>query len=324
MNAKDTNTKGLFDVDLSRIGLKNIYRGKVRTCATVHSHFVSVTTDRLSAFNIVSTHTVPYKGLSLNAQSRFFFSEIVDIIPTWVQQTPHPLVEIGYSLEMLPYEFVYRGIHLGSLHEDYLLGSRGEVYGLKLGEGLKKYDAYPKPIFTPTRKSENDEKISPQEMFASSNGPDYTKYLDQAICVGYTLFERMSRVARRRGLILADAKLEFGINRQHGYLCLADEGPTGDSARFFDEKNFYQNLEQGKEPTQFSKEYLRDLLHQQNWSGTGLMPIFTNEELATASLRYLNLTKKLTGQDLREWYNYQLQPDIFEEEILSAISIALR
>jgi phosphoribosylaminoimidazole-succinocarboxamide synthase len=313
-----SKTQGLREIDLTKIGLTNVRSGKVRTVGEKGNSFVAVTTHRLSAFNVVSSQTVPFKAESLNAQSNYFLRESQGIIGSWIVANPHPMVSIGKKLAVFPYEFIYRAVLMGSLADDYAAGSRGQVYGINLPSGLRKNQFFEEPIFTPTRKSENDEKISFLEIL--DEGVVRTDILQKTVEYGYALFDRMSALSLSKGLILADCKLEFGLDAD-GHIQIADEAPTGDSARFFDKTEFEKSVAAGKEPKQLSKEYLRQLLKEKGWKGeTPNMPIFSDEEIVEAGARYSNLTQRLTGNKPQR-INYS---ENLEKEILEIIFESLR
>ncbi|MDR2337580.1 MAG: phosphoribosylaminoimidazolesuccinocarboxamide synthase [Deltaproteobacteria bacterium] len=312
--------KGLIDIDLTKLGLKNVRKGKVRTLGEFGDKFIAVTTDRLSAFNVVSTQAVPFKGQCLNAQSRYFFNECENIIKPWAGTISHPLLLIGEKLEIIPFEFIYRAILTGSLADDYARGERGEVYGIKLPDNLKRNHFFEKPIFTPTRKSEFDEKISVDTMFEEAKSGKIqgkriiSPIIKEAIDVGFALFYRIQNLLNDKNLILADCKLEFGISSD-SRLMWADEAPTGDSARFFDRAEFEEAVAEGREPVQLSKEYLRQILKKMGWTGgTPVMPIFSEEEISETSKRYLELTKLIRGKPVSK-----LDYDINQEEVIVSI-----
>lgn len=290
--------KGLLDFDLTQFGLKNCRRGKVRSIGEFgDGYLLMVTNYRWSAFNYNSTQPMPYRAEALNAQNEYIFKLTSDILKNWTIENPFPTVTVGKKLRILPFEFIYRRVFMGSLYADYKKGSRGEQYGFKLGENLDEFHVFISPIFTPTRKSENDEPISKEQMLLEA-GID-NEIVENAILKGGELFDYIYNYMQKRDLLLADAKFEFGIDSD-GNLVLADEAPNADSARYFNLTDFSYDKYEGKRPKQLSKEYFRELLKSKyHWTGeTPQMPELTDEELEHGGNLYKELTEKMTGKEM--------------------------
>ncbi len=297
--------KGLINFNLNPFGLKNCRNGKVRSLGEIgDDYLLAVTNYRWSAFNYNSTQPMPYRAEALNAQNRYIFEEMGHVAENWTIENPFPTVTVGRKLQMIPYEFVFRRIFMGSLYKDYMQGSRGEHYGLTLDEGLTEFfDFGDTPLFTPTRKSKDDEPISQEQMLAENEG--YNQDLVQeAIWKGYELFSEITSLMQEKNLLLADCKFEFGV--LDGEVIWADEAPNADSARYFNLVGFYSDLDRGKRPKQFSKEYFRELLRNKyDWTGqTPNMPRLEEDELENGGIIYKDLTKMITGKEL-PYVNYE-------------------
>ncbi len=292
-----------FDgVDLPFLGPKR--SGKVRDIYEQNDRLVLITTDRLSAFDRI-LGLVPYKGQVLNQLAAFWFEQVADIIGSHFVDSPDPNVTIGRRCRPLPVEVVVRGYITGvtstALWYRYSQGERN-IYGMDFPDGLRKNDALPEPIITPTTKAQDgghDERITSAEIVDRGLVPAHlwAQVSEAAIAV----FQRGQAIARRGGLILVDTKYEFGLT-DDGELVLIDEMHTPDSSRFWTAESYEkltaggtENTE-GKEPENFDKEFIRLYYAAHGYRGEG-EPFPMPEALAVqAAERYIRTYEMLTGK----------------------------
>ena len=296
-----------FDgVDLPFLGTKR--QGKVRDIYELDDRLVLITTDRLSAFDRI-LGLVPYKGQVLNQLATFWFAQVADIIGSHFIESPDPNVTIGRKCRPLPVEVVVRGYISGvtstALWYRYSQGERN-IYGMDFPDGLKKNDALPTPIITPTTKAQDgghDERITSAEIVESGLVP--LPLWEQVCAAAIAVFQRGQEIARRGGLILVDTKYEFGLT-DDGELVLIDEMHTPDSSRFWTAES-YEDLtaksaesakrrEEGAEPENFDKEFIRLYYAAHGYRGEG-EPFPMPEALAVqAAERYIRTYEMLTGK----------------------------
>ncbi|MEK9608396.1 MAG: phosphoribosylaminoimidazolesuccinocarboxamide synthase [Flavobacteriaceae bacterium] len=272
------------------------YRGKVREVYTLENDLlVMVSSDRLSAFDVVMPKGIPFKGQILNQIAMQMMSATADIVPNWLQATPDPNVAIGQRCTPFKVEMVIRGYMSGHAVRTYKSGER-ILCGVDMPEGMKENDAFPVPIITPATKAEegHDEDISREEIIAQGivSEEDYLQ-LEQ-----YTraLFQRGSEMAQECGLILVDTKYEFGKNAK-GEIVLIDEIHTPDSSRYFYAKGYAERQEQGLPQKQLSKEFVRQWLISQGFQGLEgqEVPLMTAAYVNSVSDRYIELYENITG-----------------------------
>ena len=275
----------------------SVYIGKVRDVYTIDNEILAmVTTDRISAFDVVLPKGIPYKGQILNQIAAKFLDATTDICPNWKLATPDPMVTIGVFCEGFPVEMIVRGYLCGSAWRTYQKGVR-EICGVKIPDGMRENQAFPTPIITPTTKAEqgrHDEDISKEEILAQG----LVSKEDYEILEKYTLalFERGSEIAKERGLILVDTKYEFGKNNEKIYLI--DEIHTPDSSRYFYLDEYQERFEKGLPQKQLSKEFVREWLIENGFQGqTGQqVPEMTDTIVAGISARYMELYEQITGE----------------------------
>ena len=280
-------------------------RGKVRDVYAIEDKLLIVTTDRISAFDVVLPNPIPFKGAVLTAFSVFWFDFLKDIvdnhlISTYVDEFPEPLSRHQDQLEgrsmlvvraeVFPIECVARGYLAGSGWKEYQ--KTGEVCGIKLPAGMKESDKLPEPIFTPATKEEtgHDENISEREM-ARRIGDDATRRLKE---LTLTLYSRAADYADSRGIIIADTKFEFGVN--DGQVILIDEALTPDSSRFWPKETY----EPGRGQPSFDKQYLRDYLETLDWNKQPPGPMLPETVVERTSEKYLEAYRLLTGRALTD------------------------
>lgn len=280
----------LTEVDLAGFGEKQA--GKVRDIYANGDERILITTDRISAFDRV-LGAIPFKGQVLNQLSAWWFEQTKDIVPNHVIAVPDPNVTIGREADPLPVEVIVRGFITGvtstSLWTLYKNGDR-EPYGIRLPEGLKKNDALPRPIITPTTKATagaHDERLTREEII--KGGLVNETLWKQVETAAIALFQRGQAVAKKAGLVLVDTKYEFGLI--DGKLTVIDEIHTPDSSRYWVAGVYGAD----GEPESFDKEFLRRWFVQQGYKGEGTPPTMPPELVAQVALRYIAAYEKLTG-----------------------------
>jgi phosphoribosylaminoimidazole-succinocarboxamide synthase len=268
--------------------------GKVREMCLQDSQRIIVTTDRVSAFDVV-LGTIPMKGQVLTQLSSWWFQQTKDIVPNHLLSNPDPNVMLVSNAKPLPVEIIVRGYITGvtktSLWKLYEAGERN-AYGIALPEGLKKNDALLEPIITPTTKAEaggHDERLTKQEIIERKILPK-----DLWTQIEYTalaLFKRGQDLARKAGLLLVDTKYEFGLVDDQ--LTLIDEVHTPDSSRYWTLTSYEQTP--GK-PESLDKEFLREWFAAQGYRGEGSIPTMPDDFRVQVAERYISVYEKLTGE----------------------------
>jgi phosphoribosylaminoimidazole-succinocarboxamide synthase len=281
--------------------------GKVRDLYAVGTdRLLLVASDRLSAFDVVLPTEIPDKGRVLTGLSRFWFSRTAGIVPNHLLgTTPEELPEefvpgpetatelrgrmmLCRRVEVLPIEVIVRGYLAGSGWKDY--GRTGAVCGIALPAGLRESDRLPEPLFTPSTKAEqgaHDENIGLDEA-ARLVGADLAERVRE---LALALYRFGSSVAEPAGIILADTKFEFGIDRESGELLLIDEVLTPDSSRFWDAATY----EPGRAQASFDKQFVRDWLEVQPWDKTAPGPELPPDIVEGTRARYVEAFERITG-----------------------------
>ena len=285
-------------------GLSFFNRGKVRDIYDLGKLLI-VSTDRLSAFDVVLSDGIPRKGEVLNRMSAFWFSQMQDIIPNHVITTevddfpmscqPYASVLAGRSMlvkkaQPLPIECIVRGYLSGSAWKDYQ--ASGSVGGNKLPPGLIESDKLPYPIFTPSTKAPtgtHDENINFEQACKLAGKATMGRVLDIVLAI----YHRASMIAKSRGIIIADTKMEFGMI--DGELILIDELLTPDSSRFWPLDEYDPGHSQNSFDKQFVRNYLLDDLH---WDQKPPAPKLPEFIIQGTSRRYLEAYNRITGQKL--------------------------
>ena len=293
------------------------YRGKVRDVYFLDRQVVMVTTDRVSAFDVILPRAIPFKGQVLNQIASHFLISTSDIVPNWVITVPDPNVMIGLVCDPFPIEMVIRGYLAGHSWRVYQAGGRS-LCGVTLPEGLRENDPLPEPIITPTIKARegHDEDISREQILAQglASEEDYQR-LEQ---LTRQLYERGTHLARERGLILVDTKYEFG--KLEDKIHLIDEIHTPDSSRYFYAEGFADRQERGEPQKQLSKEFLRQWLIGAGFQGLDgqEIPEMTDEVVNSISDRYVELYEKLLAMPFVREKTPNLSQRI-ERNILNAL-----
>ena len=271
------------------------YTGKVREVYHFEDKVAMIATDRISAFDVVLPKPIPFKGQVLNQLASRFLEMTKDIVPNWVEATPHPNVTFGKKCEPFKIEMVIRGYLTGHAWREYRDGKR-ILCGNPMPEGMKEHAKFPSPIITPTTKAEegHDEDIAKEEILAQGivSSKDYSlleKYT-------YALFERGTQIAAERGLILVDTKYEFG--KYEGEIYLIDEVHTPDSSRYFYAEPYQELLDSNQQQKQLSKEFVRQWLISEGFQGKEgqEIPTMPDDRIEQISERYIELYENISGE----------------------------
>lgn len=297
---------------------KNLYVGKVRDVYNIDDKYlVMVVTDRISAFDVVLPKGIPFKGQVLNQIAAKFLDATADIVPNWKIDTPDPMVTIGRKVVPYKVEMVIRGYLTGHAWREYKSGKRS-LCGVPLPEGMRENEKFPKPIITPTTKADegHDLDISRDEIIAQGlvSKAEYEQ-LEQ-----YTqaLFERGTKMAAEKGLILVDTKYEFG--KADGKIYLIDEIHTPDSSRYFYADGYAERLAKGEQQKQLSKEFVRQWLIENNFQGKEgqTVPFMPDSFVNEITDRYIELYEHITGDSFSRAQASDVQKRI-EENIKKAL-----
>jgi phosphoribosylaminoimidazole-succinocarboxamide synthase len=282
--------------------LKLAGRGKVRDIYDLGETLLIVTTDRISAFDVIMNEPVPDKGYVLTQISAFWFRQMKDIIPnhivsTEVRDFPAECRKYADVLEgrsmlvkkakPLPAECIVRGYLSGSGWKDYR--ATGAICGIKLPAGLVESDRLPEPIFTPSTKAElgtHDENISFDRMVALCGKETAERVRD----VTLRIYAKARDIADAKGIIIADTKFEYGI--YDGELIIIDECMTPDSSRFWPKDTYKPG---GPQPS-FDKQFLRDYLETLDWNKTAPAPPLPAEIVRKTAEKYMEALVRLTGK----------------------------
>ena len=278
-------------------GQKSLYKGKVRDVYNIaDKYLVMVTSDRISAFDVVLPRGIPYKGQVLNQIATKILDATSDICPNWKIATPDPCVTIGRFCKVYPIEMIIRGYLTGSSWRSYQKGAR-MICGVPIPEGMKEHQRFPEPIITPTTKAKegHEEDITRDEIFAQGLIPEE----EYKVIEKYTsaLFKRGTEIAAQKGLILVDTKYEFGKG-EDGKIYLIDEIHTPDSSRYFYLEGYEERQARGEQQRQLSKEFVREWLMANGFQGNAgqQVPEMTDEWVNEISERYIELYEKIVGE----------------------------
>ncbi|PWU15912.1 MAG: phosphoribosylaminoimidazolesuccinocarboxamide synthase [Verrucomicrobia bacterium] len=290
-------------LELDLPGIKKLKSGKVREIFDLGDRLLFVATDRISAFDVIMPNGIPGKGEVLTQISYFWFAQTEAFQPNHLlsrenSELPPELkrfeAQVGRrsmivkKAKPLSIECVVRGYLAGSGWKEYL--ERQTVCGIKLPAGLKESAELPEPIFTPATKAEtgHDENI-PFEQAARMVGADIA---ERARDASMKIYNFARDYARRRGIIIADTKFEFGL--MNGKLILIDEVLTPDSSRFWPADQY----EPGKSQPSFDKQFVRDYLETLDWNKSAPGPMLPPEVVAKTQAKYLEAYERLTGKKL--------------------------
>jgi len=309
-------TQALFESTIKSLQL--LGRGKVRDIYTIDADkLLIVTSDRLSAFDVILPDPIPSKGKVLTQMASFWFEKLGHILPNQLTGIdPESVVAadereqvrgralVVKRLKPLPIEAVVRGYLIGSGWKDYQ--DTGAVCGIKLPSGLKLASKLPEPIFTPATKAEqgdHDENISFEQAQRDcgavlsavlyGTGKNGANIATQARNAAIALYSAAADYAATRGIIIADTKFEFGIDAS-GTLHLIDEALTPDSSRFWPADGYRE----GSNPPSYDKQFVRDHLETLDWNKTAPGPGLPAEVIARTEAKYVEAYELLTGLKL--------------------------
>jgi phosphoribosylaminoimidazole-succinocarboxamide synthase len=285
--------------DVAIAGLPNHYRGKVRENYDLRDgRRIIIATDRLSAFDRVIT-AIPFKGQVLTQIARFWFDATADLCPNHVLDYPDPNVLVCRRLAIMPVEVVVR---------DYLTGSTGtsiwpmykagrrEIYGVRFPDALRQNQKLPSTIITPTTKARDgghDEPLTPDEIV--ERGLLTAEQWRETTKLALALFARGRNIAKKRGLILADTKYEFGFGPA-GQIILADEVHTPDSSRYWISESFEDRFAAGQPPETLDKDFVRRWVTERCDPYRDAIPQIPRKIILEAARIYIKVFETITGQ----------------------------
>ncbi|WNG45255.1 phosphoribosylaminoimidazolesuccinocarboxamide synthase [Archangium minus] len=284
----------LRQVNLPTLGQH--YQGKVRDTYRQGDRLILVTSDRLSAFDHVLT-TIPFKGEVLNRLTTFWFERTKHIIPNHVLDVPDANVTVARACQPFAVEVVVRGYLTGSLWRDYQKGTH-TAYGVPFPDGMRKDEAFPAPIITPSTKEQygkHDEPISEKEILARNlaSARDWARITEAA----KGLFLEGQKWARTRGLILVDTKYEFG--KVGDELYVIDEIHTPDSSRYWVADEYEARFTKGEDQRMLDKENIRQwLIRERGFQGHGTPPAIPDDVRVSLAEKYLAAYEQITGTPL--------------------------
>lgn len=296
-------TKVLLKPEFNNLNL--VASGKVREIYSAGENLLFVSSDRLSAFDVIMKQGIPYKGTVLNAISAFWFDYTKDVVPNhfitmdvnkYPQEFNEYLSELaGRSMlvkkgKIVPIECIVRGYLSGTGWNDYK--TTGSISEVKLPQGLLESEKLEEPIFTPSTKAEigdHDENISFETACEIAGKELMQNIREKAIAI----YKKCSDYALERGVIIADTKMEFALDSE-GELMLADEVLTPDSSRFWD----LESYEPGKAQMSYDKQFVRDFLLSIGFNKQPPAPDLPEEIIQKTSKKYLEAYSKLTGKTL--------------------------
>ena len=283
-----------------------LHKGKVRDIYEVDDkHLLIVTTDRLSAFDVVMSEPIPFKGFVLTQMADFWFNKLSFVVANHLSGiAPESVLAeneviqvknraiVARKLKALPIEAIVRGYLSGSGWKDYQ--KTQSVCGLKLPQGLRESSKLSRPLFTPSSKEavgRHDENISYEECEARV-GKEVAFRIQE---ISIKLYQEASTFALTKGIIIADTKFEFGLDDEN-HVVLIDEILTPDSSRFWP----LDQYREGASQPSFDKQFIRDWLENSGWNKTPPPPSLPEDVIGKTSQKYLEAFKKLTGQDIKK------------------------
>ncbi|MGB3938411.1 MAG: phosphoribosylaminoimidazolesuccinocarboxamide synthase [Candidatus Cloacimonas acidaminovorans] len=278
-------------------------QGKVRDIYDLGETLLIVSTDRISAFDVVFPTLIPDKGKILNAISVYFFNTTKDIVPNHfitadISEYPVELQRFGEYLEersmlvkktrVIPFECIVRGYLSGSAWKEYKKSNT--IGGMLIAEEMQESQKFPNPLFTPSTKAEkgHDENISYREFMSRMDESLAVHIKDKSL----ELYSYAHDLLLKKGIILADTKFEFGTIGSE--VLLIDELFTPDSSRLWS----LEDYEMGKSPKSYDKQFIRDYLENSGWDKQSLPPPLPEEVIEQTRQKYLNILKIITGKEL--------------------------
>ena len=282
-----------------------LHQGKVRDIYEIDAErMLIVTTDRLSAFDVIMNEPIPEKGAVLTAMANFWFNKFESIIPnhlthddplSFVSKKDSALIKnrsiVVKKLKPIPIEVIIRGYIAGSGWNEYQ--KKQTICGIELPAGLRQAEKLPNPIFTPSSKADvgsHDENIT-IEQCKNLIGQNLTNKISE---LSLNIYKQAYKFAYKKGIIIADTKLEFGLDGE-GKLHVIDEILTPDSSRFW-LKDTYQL---GKSPLSYDKQFIRDWLSNSDWDKDSPPPTLPKDIIEKTSEKYQEVLSKLTGISIK-------------------------
>jgi phosphoribosylaminoimidazole-succinocarboxamide synthase len=282
----------LEKTNFSALGEK--YEGKVRDNYSKDGKRIIISTDRISAFDVV-LGTIPFRGQLLNEMANFWFKKTESIIPNHVIDIPDPNVSVVKEAQPMTVEMIVRAYITGSAWRAYEKGET-KICGIQFPAGLKKNQKLDEPVLTPTTKAEkgtHDENISREEIV--SRGLVEEKLYKKMEKTALALFSLGTKTCSENNLILVDTKYEFGLTGKK--LVLIDEIHTPDSSRFWYADGYQQLFDSGQDQKQLSKEFLREwLIAKCNYMGNGPIPNIPDDVKVEFCKRYIESFETVTGK----------------------------
>jgi phosphoribosylaminoimidazole-succinocarboxamide synthase len=287
-----------------QLPLPHVASGKVRDIYELDdTHLLFVTSDRMSAFDVVMAEPIPDKGRVLTALTAFWSESLAEVAPNHLVSFDVPpqagnadgdlagRVMVVRRAEMLPIECIVRGYLSGSAWAEYKRSQ--SMHGTPLPAGLRQSERLPAPVFTPSTKAEtgHDENISFEEACELAGA----ELAEEARRISLAAYQRAADLAAARGIIIADTKFELGLI--DGRLCICDEVLTPDSSRFWPADSW----EPGAIPPSFDKQPLRDWLEGTGWDKTPPPPALPPDVVEATRARYVEAYERLTGKTFRDW-----------------------
>lgn len=279
-----------------------VYRGKVGDSYTVEHQgqelYVVVRTDRISAFDQVLPNTIPHKGQVLNQMSANLLQATATVAPNWLVDVPDPNVSVGYKATPFKLEMIMRGFLLGSAWQAYKDDGARKFGDTLLWNTMHEFDAFDRPILTPTTKAESghDLPITPDKIVDS--GLATADEFEEMEDLSRKLFAEGQQAALKRGLVLADTKYEFG-KLADGRIVVIDEVHTPDSSRYFNADALRaRQWGNSNQLQQLSKEFVREWLKEQDFTGEPgqIVPEMPEDFQYEVSRRYIELYERMTGE----------------------------
>lgn len=285
--------------------LKRIHQGKVRDIYDIDANtMLLVSTDRLSAFDVILPTGIANKGAMLTQMANFWFEKLGDVVPNHltgidpvsVVSDPAEKAQLANrsvvvkKLKALPIEAIVRGYLVGSGWKEYK--TKGTVCEIPLPAGLQEASKLPQPLFTPSSKAavgEHDENISIAQVEALIG----KELAAQVAAASIALYSKAAEYALTKGIIIADTKFEFGLD-ENGVLHVMDEVLTPDSSRFWPAESYVV----GKNPPSYDKQYVRDWLEASGWNKTPPAPALPADVARKTSEKYMEAFERLTGKPL--------------------------
>ena len=275
-----------YEISETNLRFPLLKRGKVRDIYDLDNRLLIVSTDRISAFDIVLQNTIPNKGEALNRLSVFWFKRTEDIIPNHILDVVDPRTVLVRKAKPIKIEFVVRGYLYGWAWRSYR--ERKKICGIRLSPGLEKAERLPQPILTPTTKAEvgHDVEMTRKDVIEKIGRDAFEKIEESCLL----LYERACGRAEKNGIIVADTKLEFGF--YNGDLILIDELFTSDSSRFWPSDRYAVGTSQ----ISFDKQGVRDYLESTDWNKQPPAPSLPEHIITETSRKYIEAYERLTGR----------------------------